>query len=425
MLQSALARMIGFVPQGVAILVATHLIVKHYGVDAFSSYALIVSVLMLIPLNNLGAGASVTQVVSAHGVDDDLSLRTATTSARVLTISGLALTVFSVAVALADLWPTLLGKSSGANGFVAAGIILYAISFVPGLGQNVLLATGRNHHAIALQVLNTVLGAAFVAVMVLTDLDQRWLVVVPSAAILIVNLIAMAMSQRMTHFPWATVLRRVPLRKEFPGARIRSLALPMMVISLSLPIAFLADRIVLSQVSTETQVSRYALVLQIFAPISGLVMATSQPLWPMFTRARAEGRRGPRLALVLGVFLGATLVANIVLIFIADPLGRLISGDKIALGYGLPMLAAGFTVVQAVAFPLTMSMVDPAGARLVAWGSAIAVPANLTLSVILAREWGASGPFVSALAVCIVVQMIPWLIFTVRRSRSGEAIAVM
>jgi O-antigen/teichoic acid export membrane protein len=422
---SALARILGFIPQGIATLVASHLILTHYGVDAFSSYALIVSVLLLIPLNNLGAGASVTQVIAAHGIKDDLSLRTGVTAVRVMGGSAAVVCVVSLGLGLGDLWPKLLGDSSGSNSFVAAAVILYGLGFVPGLGQSVFLATGRNHLTIVAQVTNTVLAAVFVYVMHLGNYNANLLVTIPALAILLVNLVTFVWSQQVTRFPWITAIRRAPYPKRFPGARVRSIAIPMLITSLALPLAFLADRIVLSQVSTKGEVARYALVLQLFAPVTGLIVAAAQPLWPMFTRARAEGKGGPAMKVVLGAFLGATLVINVILVVLADPVGRVISDHKISLGYGLPTLAAAVTLLQAVAMPVAMSLVDPRGARLVAITTVITVPVNLYASVVLARQWGAPGPLVSMLVVGLVVQIIPWLAFSIRRSRSGEVIAVL
>jgi O-antigen/teichoic acid export membrane protein len=425
MVYSALARVLGFIPQGIATLYASHLIIKHYGLDAFSSYALILSVLLLIPLSNLGAGASVTQAVAAHGVDDEISVRTGVTASRVLLTSGLILSVISLLLGLADLWPKLLGNASGSNAFVAAAIIAYGLSFVPGLGQSVLLATGRNHLAIAFGVLTSVLAAFFVWLVHAADLDSRLLVVIPSLAILIINLITMIFSESLSGFNWITVVKRVPFRRRYPGMRIRSLALPMLITSVALPVAYLGDRIVLSQVSTTGEVSRYALVIQMFSPVSGLIVATAQPLWPMFTRARADGQSGPGLRYIFAAFIGGTFVASTLLVLFADPIAGAISSNEISVGYGLPALAAGVTLMQAVMIPLSMSLIDPAGARMVAICSVLSVPANLTLSVFWAREWGAPGPLASALVVSVVVQTIPALVYSRRRARSGERVAVL
>ncbi|MCW2854430.1 MAG: polysaccharide biosynthesis protein [Marmoricola sp.] len=421
---SVLARVFAFLPQGIAGLVVSHLILKHYGEDAFSSYALIVSVLVLIPLNNLGAGASVTQVISARGVDDEQSLATTTTAIRVLSLSGVVLAAFALVLGLFDLWPRLLGNASGSNEFVAIAVILYAVSFVPALGQSVLLATGRNHLAIAVGALGSILSAVFVWLLYLLHLDARALVAIPSLAILCINVATMMVSSRLDRFPWATAVRRAPFRRRYPGASVRSLAIPVFITSLAMPAAFLADRIVLSHVSTSYQLARYALVLQIFAPVTGLIIAASQPLWPMVTKARVAAGSGPKLALIFTAFIVGTLIASGVLVVLSDPLARTISAGKIDLGYLLPLLGAAVTLLQAIVFPLSMTMIDPAGARLVAFTSVLAIPANLGLSIIWARDWGAPGPLVSALVVSIFLQVLPWTIFSRRRARSGETVAV-
>lgn len=415
LIYSALARILGFVPQGIATLIASNLILREYGVNAFSSYVLVLSVLLLIPLNNLGVAASVTQAVAAHGVDSDVSRRTAVTASRVLLGSGSGLTVVAVIFGLSGLWPRLLGTSSVGNMWVTLAIVMYGVSFVPALGLSVLLGSGHNHLAIGVQALTAVLSAVFVGIMVGAHLDQSMLVAVPALAILLTNLLAMIVSQRVTGFGWTTVLRQAPFRRAHPGAQIRSLALPMLVTSLALPIAFLADRVVLSHVSTDVQVARYALVLQLFSPVTGLIMATAQPLWPMFTRARATGGTGPQLAVILAGFLGATVVISAVLVLAADPIGTVISDHRISLGVGLPALAAGVTLLQAALFPLTMSMADPAGARIVAISTVLSVPANLGLSIYWARQWGAPGPMLSMLVVSVVLQLVPWAVFSVRR----------
>lgn len=425
MVYSALARILGFIPQGIANLVASYLILTHYGEDSFAAYTLMISVLLLIPLNNLGAGATVTQVIAAHGVDDDLSLRTGTTAVRVLAVSALGVCLVSILIGLGGQWDFLLGKSSGANAFVAAAVVIYGLSFVPGLGQSVFLATGRNHLTVLTQAFSTVVAAALVGVVVLGDLDADYLVVVPSLAILLINWLTFGWSQKLTGFRWTTALARAPWRSRYPGARIRSIAVPMLITSLALPMAYLADRIVLSQVSTSAELSRYALVLLLFAPVTGLIVATAQPLWPMYTRARVEGKGGPAMKIVLAGFLAATILVNVVLVLLAEPIGRAISDDKIELGYLLPILAASVTTLQAVAMPLSMSLVDPKGARLVAFTTVASVPLNLALSVALASEWGAPGPLVSMLVVGTIVQIVPWVVFSVRRSRSGEEIAVL
>lgn len=422
MLLSGLARSFGFLPQGIATLLASHLIIKHYGIHAFDTYALIVSVMALIPLNNLGVGASITQAMSADGTVSERATRAALTASRVLSLSALFLAVVSTVLGLLNLWPTLLGDQAGANAFTAVAIVLYAVSFVPGLAQSVLLAAGRNHITLIVISFQAPLALLVIWTLILLDADGRWVVIVPALALLGVNLVTLGLSERLVKFPWRQVLRRVPFRRRFPGGKIFNLSGPMLVTSVAVPIAFTGDRIVLSHVSTAEAVANYSVVLQIFSPVFGLIVAIAQPLWPMFTQARSKGERGPKLKLIFGGFLLGTILVCGVLVLISDSLGDLIGGDAINLGYLLPTFMGAVMVLMAVAYPLAMSMIDPRGARFAATCAVLTVPANITSSIWLAREYGALGPLISLFVVSLVVQVIPSLLFVRRRERNREFI---
>lgn len=421
---SGLARSFGFLPQGIATLLASHLIIKHYGLHAFDTYALIVSVMALIPLNNLGVGASITQAIAAHGPQDEQSTRAALTASRVLTVSALSVAAVSTVLGLLDLWPTLLGDQAGANAFTAAGIIVYAVSFVPGLAQSVLLAAGRNHVSLIVISFQAPLALLVIGLLVVLDAGEGWVIVVPALAVLGVNLVNLVLSEYLVKFPWGRILRSVPFRRRHPGARIWNLSGPMLITSLCVPIAFTGDRIVLSHVSTAEELANYSVVLLIFAPVMGLIVAIAQPLWPMFTKARSQGERGPAMKLVFGAFILGTVLVCAALVLVSDRLGHLIGGDKIDLGYFLPTMIALVMVVLAIAYPLSMSMIDPAGARFAAVCAVLTVPTNIAGSIWLAREYGAPGPLMSLFVVSLVVQVIPSLIFVRRRERRRQVIEI-
>jgi O-antigen/teichoic acid export membrane protein len=249
--------------------------------------------------------------------------------------------------------------------------------------------------------------------------------VVPPLALLAINLVTMAVSTRLVGFPWLRILRAIPWRSVHPGARIRSLSGPMLITSLCVPITFCTDRIVLSHVSTEEAVANYSVVLQLCAPIIALIVAAAQPLWPMFTQARVQGERGPQLGKIFLAFGAGTVLCGAALVLLADPIGHVIGGDKINLGYFLPVVAALVMVLLAIAYPLSMSLVDPAGARFVAICAVITLPTNVALSVWLSGELGAPGPLLSLLIVSTSVQVVPILIYSRRRERSGRPVVVV
>src|SRR3546814_11704418 len=100
--------------------------------------------MLLIPLNSLGVGASLTQSIAASGVGDEHAVRTGLTASRVLTVSPLFLATVSTALGVAGVWHELLGDAAGANAFTAVALLIYSLSFVPCTLPCVL--TGADRH---------------------------------------------------------------------------------------------------------------------------------------------------------------------------------------------------------------------------------------------------------------------------------------
>jgi O-antigen/teichoic acid export membrane protein len=404
--QSAVARMASFVPAAIASLLTSRLIIEHYGITAFDSFALTLSLILLIPLQDLGMGAAITSAFAERGPRDEYSVRVVLTATRVLALSGIG--VFGA-------WPHLLGQASGPNALVGAAVCIYALSFLPGLGQSMALGVERNHMVVIIQILWNPLVLVGAAFLVFTDSDGRWLVLVPAIAVLIVNLMTGAYAVRVTAFPWRTVARALTRRRRYPGASIWAISGPMLMLTLCVPIMLQGDRIVLSHVTTKVAVANYTVVLQIFAPIAALLAASTRPLWPMWLKARSRGERGPDLLRVIAVFAGATAVVCAVLAVIADPLGHLIGGHTIDLGIALPVAAALAMVVQAAAMPVAMSLRDPRGIRFIGICTVLALPINLGLSIVFARWWGAPGPLIATFIVGLLVQTVPGLLYAQSR----------
>lgn len=420
-LRSALARALSFVPIAVATLLTSRLIIQHYGIGSFDSYALIVSLIFLIPLNNLGVGASVTSSYAADGPQAEHARRVTVTAARVLTLSTVGTAAAALLLGAFGWWPTLLGAASGPSGTVGVAIALYAVSFVPGLGQNMLLGVNRNHVTVLVQAAFAPFILLGVVGVLLAGADRRWLLVVPTAAMLAVTLLTASVAARTTGVSWAGVLRAVPFPRRFPGARIRQLSGPVLISTLANPIALQSDRIVLSHVSTEHEVATYSLVVQIIAPAMALVAAAAQPLWPIFTKARADGADGPGLSRVLALFGAAGAALGLVAALLANPIAALIGGSKVhSVGILLPVAGALTIVTAALAYPVAMHLMDPAGARFVALATCVALPLNLGASIWLASWLGAPGPLLGTVIVGLLVQTGPAVIYARNRHRVGR-----
>ncbi len=418
--QSALARTLSFLPTAVATLLTSRLIIGHYGIAAFNSFALVVSLIALIPLNDLGVGAAVTSAFAQHGPRSRGAERVALTSARVLTVSTFALIAAAIGIAAAHLWPTLLGNASGSNAYVAAALAVFALSFLPGLGQRILLGVDRNHVTVVVQSFFTPLILVASIGIILGGFSGSALMIVPPAALVVINLITLVMSIRVTRFEWLQVLRRLPDPHRYPGKSIRAISGPMLLITLSVPLALQSDRIVLSHVASRQAVANYSVVVQIFAPVAALIAASAQPLWPIYAKARSEGRAGPGLGQVLLLFCGAATVLCALLVVVSNPVGVLIGNGRIHLGWLLPVAAGLAVLTQAAAYPVAMKLMDPAGVRFVAVCTGLALPLNVALSIGMGKWIGAAGPLLATFVVGVFVQTIPALLFDRRHESVGR-----
>lgn len=413
------ARLLSFVPTLLGTLIATKLIVSSdgYGVLAFDSFALTLTLINLVPLNNLGVGAAITSALAEERDNADRAARTVLTAARVLAISAFGTAVVSAVLGVTGLWRPLLGEASGPSIWVGLALVVYAVSFLPGLGQSMLLGVHRNHTTILVQTIFNPLNALFVAVIVLTGATSNALVIVPCASLVIVNVLTSYLAARATGISWRSIAYRLPRRRRFPGAKIRSMSGPVLIITLATPIALQSDRIVLSHVSTPQAVAEYSVALQIFGPALVLLAASAAPLWPIWTQARGNGLRGPGVLKIVALFTVAGAVGGAVLGGLAGPVASKIFGSDVEIGPMLALVGALWVVVTAMAQPVAMSLMYPGAIKVVVWFTVLALPLNIGLSIVLAREYGAAGPLLATVVVGIAVQVLPGLFYSVYRQR--------
>ncbi len=419
-LSSAAARMAGFPLTAIAQLLTSRLIISHYGLRVFSSFSLMLVLIAILPLNTRGVGAAVTSAWAEEGPGSQRTQRVLLTATRSLLVTALGLSLVAAGLGIGGVWPRLIGDAAGPNVFIAAGVIIFLISFVPGLAPNILLGAHRNHVTVLIQSFVAPVTLLWVLAAMLFDLGGGWAILAPPAAILTVQLVTAAVA-RSTGVRWIALLRRVPNPRRHPGQSIRSLSGWMFVSSLALPIALQSDRIVLSHVSTVRAVADYTIAFQIFAPVTALIVAAAAPIWPIYARARSEGRAGPGLFRFTMLFVAGAAVICAVLVAIADPVGRLIGGSAhVELGILLPVSAALLVIVQALVNPLAMTLIDPAGVRMVALVNVLALPLNLALSILLAYRFGAAGPLLATAIVVAGVQALPLAVFARNRRVSGR-----
>lgn len=376
------------------------------GVSGFATVSLISALPALIPLGDLGVGASITETVTRYragaATRGELSA-VVRSSFRVLIKAALiGITIVLASAALVD-WSMLLGAGVGDVNTWALSLafVVWLFSLPLALGQRVLLGANRR----AMYLVASGLAAPTTLLLALVGaalkLGTSYFVAVST-----VGLLLSACASSYLAIPFVADGLRDGLRMLLrQGQRVRlwSTAGPMLVITIALPIAYQSDRLVLSHFSTGRQLAIYSAGAQFFAPVLAVVSVTGQFLWPRFaakrvtggeSAARAELMRVWKFALAAGL-----LIACVFALALNFGVGILTAG-RVDVSSGVALAFAATLLVHAVYYPLGMYLTTPVGLRFQAMSSAVMAVVNVTLSIALAEIMGAAGPILaSAIAI--------------------------
>jgi O-antigen/teichoic acid export membrane protein len=400
-----LARLFSFVPTAIGTLLVSRLVIVHLGLRAFNGFTIAESLIVLIPLNNLGVGAAITAAFASLDPRSDEAERVTLTATRIMALSALGLAAVAVVMAVFGVWSSVLGASAYGGWYFGLGMAVFAAGFVPGLGQAMLLGVHRNHVTILVQSLIMPIALLMVGCLIVSGADGRLVVVIPAASLGVANVLTLVIAARVTRFQWRSVLARLPRPRVHPGARIRGVAGPRLIINIAVPLALASDLVVLSHFSSTRQVADYGICMQLFAPLTALVAAAAAPLWPIYIAAKAKGESGPPLARTTMRFSALAALASAFVVAVAPVAGRVVSSGHVRLGLALPVAAAVMVVVYAAAFPVGMALTTPKELRFSAVVAVVALPLNVGASIVLAHHIGAPGPLL-ATAVVGLAQMV-------------------
>jgi O-antigen/teichoic acid export membrane protein len=391
-------------------LLAARITVSTLGVDGYALFALVVGLGALNPIGDLGVGAAVTDAVARRqevGVDNvQAVLRT---SLRTLTAVSLAMALAAWAMAALAWWAPLLGvpPSQEVEVAVATTWTVFAAGMPLGLSNRVLLGAERNDIVAAFQGVSGVLALLIIFLAAATHAPLWAYVTAPSGGVAIAAAAAWPIASAASGI---SLVKTVQSAAEWGrrGARIVHLAGPMLVITVTLPIAYQSDRLLLSHLSDLGQVAIYSVGAQLYGALFGLVGAAGMSLWPMFARrrssqpvARHELIRLTAAFTLLGLLLAVLLVA-------AGPwIAPFVSKGKIDVGYGVFFAFGLLLVVQASWFPTGMLLTDRDGLRFQAAASVAMMVINVPASAVLTQRIGAAGPILGSAGAIFLAMWLP------------------
>lgn len=397
---------------GLVGILTSRLILSSYGTEAYAQYGLLASLPGLIPFADLGLASVVLTAVSASADPrTDLGLRrTLTTAFRMLSLSGLTVAGVGIAITLLGAWPLLLGdvvtRPGGELATLLSMLILAAMLPVA-VGTRVLIGMGRTTTTIAVQAL----VGPFVLLSVLVTV---WLAV-PAGDFLavfsylgnaLVPIICLVLVARLLSPQLRNAVRDIPRLKAVPNVPFLAMAWPFLIQMLVLPLAMQSDRLLLSHLSSATELAKYNLAAQLFGLIVQTIVAAGVALWPVFTRARATDTVRSPFGLV-GWFLLGGVTGSGVLALLAPWIVAFISDGTLRFDGWLIGGFIAFVATQAANYPLGMYLTDPRGLRFQVVPILLMVPANLGLSVLLIPSLGAGGTILATALAVTLFQVLP------------------
>ena len=394
----------------IAGLLLTRLVVSNVGEAGYATYALIVGLVALVPFLDLGIGAAVTDAVSRR--DSSPAGDVASVIHRSVRILGLlALGVIAVSWIFAGLglWAPILGVPNSSDVEIASaiGFTLFGISIPLSLGARILQGAERNYIAVGLQTLMALTGLFVVAIAAWLNAPLWVYVSGPFLGAVVVAISTTLIASRVTGISLFSSSHVAPS----PSVG------PMVIISLAEPVAWQADRLILSHFSTVNAVATYSLVFALFAPLSSLVAASGNSLWPLFAKRRvADTLRVRDLLTTTAGFAGLGVLLAGALVAIGPFLTRFMSKGTINVPTSL-FMAFGIVIIIVSAWaPSAMTLTYPKGLRFMAGLTMAQVVTNIPLSIVLASKYGAVGPVVAS-GIVIAVALAAGFAFAVREIR--------
>jgi O-antigen/teichoic acid export membrane protein len=385
-------------------LLTTHIVLASEGMQGYAFLALLSSLMLLVPLPDLGASAAVVNAIAECGPAAPLVSAGMRAVAKVLRRTALVLSGLSIGLLVTGCWGRVLGTLPTHGAVIATiGGVAFALGVPAQVGSSVLLGSGRQAVLIFVQGLQAPLTLLLVALVAFSGLGS-WSGLTASAPLAATALVAggaLFAARRLVPQAWHTP------PDPLPSVELRRYVVPMLVTAFGVPAAVHGGRAILAHLSTVEELAQYGLAAQFFLAAQALFSAAGMSLWPRFMAARRDGRHVNVAAHSCGFAIGATLI-SIAIALVAPSVAGFVSDGAIALKGDVLVAFASWLVCQSTLYPMGMYLMDERDLQFQILPTAGMVIATLAITVLLVPEAGAAAPpFAAALSIA-VFQLVPY-----------------
>lgn len=395
-------------------LVNTAIIVRETGEAVFGLVSLVTTFSLLLPFADLGIGAVVTTACSRRSdvSRDPLAVSTIQRGFRVLILVAVLISTAGILVMATNSWAMLLGSESGPADRIAitVAVVLFAAGLPMGLGLRILIGMDLNHIAVLLTMTNSVFTLGSTLLLGALHVSPIWFAVSGAAGALAGNTLALAIALRRSGVPLRTALRRPEMA--YRDQPLLAGSLWIFVASVGLPLGLQSHRIILSHVSSPAELSRYALMAQVYA-IAWMVFSTAgMALWPVFVKRRSDSRATLSLLLrAVAVFGALAAIGGIVISVFGPWATSLLSGDELVASRGLAIAFSVLLFVQCLHLPAGVMLTTPREARFQSYCIMAMGILGVTLGIWWGRDYGGVGVVLAATLAVAIAQLIPDIIW--------------
>jgi hypothetical protein len=420
---TAFYRLMALVVGLVANLAAIAVLARGYGAGEYAAYALLASLINLLPFADLGLGASLVNSTSDYNGG---RLARSTYERHVSRVRDLLLVV-AFAVAVTDFalffsggWTRILGSIGDAPG-VAEGatftILCVAAALPLGLGARVLQGRSRMSLVVRIGVVGPALQLAIVLGGFAADAPVLWYFIAPGLGYLAIAAVSTFAALRGTDFRLIAVGRGLTARSA-GDVRIAGTAIPFVVISVGMAAGFQSHRILLANFGSAAEVASYSIVAQFAGPMMAVIAVIGQNLWNRYRSELAGGaltvstfRSHIAIFAVVGVL--AALAIPAVVPFAAV----ILTGGAVQPGLAVCFAAAAYIAVNAIHQPGAMLLTDSSGLWMQAGMVCLVAIGSVLFFFAAISSFGAASPYLASAVAMILFQVPATIAIAIRRIR--------
>jgi O-antigen/teichoic acid export membrane protein len=390
-------------------LLNTGVIVRQTGEAVFGLVSLVTTLTLLLPFADLGIGAVVISACSRPGrlTDDGAAVATVQHGLRRLKLVAVVLILISLVIMATDSWGFLLGSTAGPADRIAITVAacLIALGVPAGIGLRILVGLNMNPLAVLFAMSNAVFTLLITLALKTAGIEGIWYAVSGAGGALIGNCIATAVALRISGLGWSAF---APPGAEHAGGRLLEGSLWMFVVSIGLPLGLQSQRLILSHVSTSAELSRYALIAQVYAVIWMVFSTAGVALWPVFVKRRPDMRASTQLWLrSMAAFGALSALAGVGIVVLGPWATSVLSGGQVAATRSCAIAIALLLVVQTIHLPGGVMLTMPHEMR---WQSQCVLAmgvSTVVLAVWWGGRWGGTGVVAAAVVATVAAQVVP------------------